>query len=195
MYQQQGARETHRQQLGSLNEYLTSLGQRITVFTNEESQVGRMAQLCQKTNQFNLTTKRYVEGDIRRFVADARKLVVSFSLADRFGNSGVTGLAILDIDDQSATAEFDVFLMSCRVIGRNVEYAFMDYLISVLRRRRIQQASARYLATPKNKMTGKFYDTCGFSVVEESASQKIYSLALEKYKSIDFKYIEVVHGQ
>lgn len=195
MYQQQGARETYRQQLGSLHEYLTSLGQRITVFTNEESQVGRMAQLCQKTNQFNLTTKRYVEGEIRRFVADARKLVVSFSLADRFGNSGVTGLAILDIEDHSAVAEFDVFLMSCRVIGRNIEYAFMDYLISVLRQRRIQQASAKYLATPKNTMTESFYDSCGFSVVEASASQKTYSLALGKYRCSDFRYIEVVHGQ
>ena len=82
-----------------------------------------------KTNQFNLTTKRYTEGDLNNFIRNINSKVYAFSIADRFGDYGVTGLCIIVKKGNSKVVEIDTLLMSCRTIGRNIEYVFMDYLI------------------------------------------------------------------
>ncbi|MBI3252253.1 MAG: HAD-IIIC family phosphatase [Candidatus Omnitrophica bacterium] len=194
MYKQQETRQHLRNEFSSLEDYLASLEQRLTIFVNVDSTSARLAQMCQKTNQFNLTTKRYLEADVRRFLGQSDKLIFAFSLMDRLGDSGITGLSILSLDEALCQADIDVFLMSCRVIGRNVEYAFMDHLLSALQSRQIKKVTARYIATPKNEMARTFFDSCGFSVLTETPSTKEYLLVLECYHPRQLSYIEVVRG-
>jgi FkbH-like protein len=195
LYQQQKIRETSRRDFDSLDGYLASLGQQMTVYIDTDSVAARLGQMCQKTNQFNLTTKRYLESDIRRFMLGKDHVVVAFSLADRFGDNGITGLAILAVDQILRRAEIDVFLMSCRVVGRNAEYAFMDYLVGMLRSRQIETITSRYVPTAKNEIVRFFYDACGFSVVSAAPSAVEYALQIEAYHPKDITYIEILDGK
>ena len=102
------------------------------LFENDEYIIPRMSQLSQKTNQFNLTTKRYTEGDIKSFIENDNSKVIAFSVTDKFGDSGVTGLCIINFHDETQSVEIDTLLMSCRIIGRNIEYAFIDYIIKII---------------------------------------------------------------
>ena len=115
-----------------------------------------MAQLTQKTNQFNLTTKRYLESDIQHFVEDINSLVIAFSVTDKFGDNGITGLCILFMDYLNKCAEIDTFLMSCRIIGRNIEYSFIDFLIQRLKSLNYQTVTATYFQTLKNDQVCDF---------------------------------------
>ena len=102
-----------------------------------------------KTNQFNLTTRRYQEQLVGELVADANWLVADFALADVFGNSGIAGLAMVRRVN-AGTAELDTFLMSCRVIGRQAEDAFMQFLLDHLAEQGLTELVADYLPTAKN---------------------------------------------
>src|SRR5438067_1788940 len=93
--------------------------------------IGRIAQLTQKTNQFNLTTRRYSEEEIRKLSQDPLARVFGYSVRDRFGDNGLVGVAIVRAA-AAATWEIDTFLLSCRVIGRTVETAMMGHLSLVL---------------------------------------------------------------
>ena len=128
---------------------------------NDAAQVPRISQLTQKTNQFNLTTRRYTESQVAEFVQSPRHLVAHFTLADRFGNSGVVGLAVFERESPSA-ARLDTFLMSCRVIGRRAESAFLECLLAELAASGVANVSAEYLPTAKNMLVKDFLPTHGF---------------------------------
>ena len=152
-----------------------------------------MSQMSQKTNQFNLTTKRYTESDIKKFINDKKIKIFAFSVSDKFGDNGITGLAIIDIDYDKKEAIFDTFLMSCRIIGRNVEYAFMDYIISILKNKNINSIKGEYIRTLKNEQVSNYFDECNFELIEESNSSKSYLLQINKYSSFDIKYIRAIN--
>ena len=152
-----------------------------------------MSQMTQKTSQFNLTTKRYTEGDIRNFIDDLDSNVYAFSVADKFGDSGVTGLCIVSDNSNNESAEIDTLLMSCRIIGRNIEYAFMDYVIGKIKEKKIGKLKAKYIKTLKNDQVKEFYDKCGFKLVDGDESQINYVLSLKDYKPRKLNYIEVIN--
>lgn len=145
-------------------EYLVSLRMVMTVAINDRAQVPRLAQLTQKTNQFNLTTRRYSEAEMGQFMDEARSLVASFALTDLFGASGVVGLAIIRSLDQ-AVAEVDTFLMSCRVIGRRAETAFLREVLAILAERGVARLRARYSPTRKNGLVRDFWPRHGFRAI------------------------------
>jgi FkbH-like protein len=116
MYMQEQARGETKARYGSLDEYLKSLGLQVSVAWNDVASVSRAAQLSQKTNQFNLTTRRYTEADMLRMVADQSVAIGTFAVSDRYGDYGVTGLAILRFEAEDEVAVVDSLLMSCRVI-------------------------------------------------------------------------------
>jgi FkbH-like protein len=153
-----------------------------------------MSQISQKTNQFNLTTKRYTEGDIRKFLEDPNTNVYAFSVADKFGDSGVTGLCIINNDHGNQTADIDTFLMSCRIIGRNIEYSFMDYIIGKAKEANIDKVNAKYVKTQKNEQVREFYDKYSFDMVNENELKRDYVLSLNNCKSKKLNYIEVIDG-
>jgi FkbH-like protein len=134
----------------------------MTVGLDDVRHAARIAQLTQKTTQFNVTTRRYSEADIRRFAADPGWLVAHFSLADVFGDSGVVGVALVRGLGE-ASAEIDTFLMSCRVIGRRAETAFLAHLLGVLAQRGVRVLQAAYEPTARNALVREFWSAHGLS--------------------------------
>jgi FkbH-like protein len=143
--------------------YLRSLQIEISVGLDDRRQIARIAQLSQKTNQFTLTTRRYTEDEVARLIQAADWLVAHFSLRDIFGDSGIVGVALVH---QTAPdlAELDTFLMSCRVIGRMAETAFLETILETLRRRGVTTLLADYLPTPKNGLVAGFLPEHRFSL-------------------------------
>ena len=123
MYKEQRKRESAQEKSHSMSDYLEPLGMKVVIFKDEITFSSRISQLTQKTNQFNLTTIRYTESQIKRLIKSDDHLVYIASVNDKFGDSGLTGLCLIKFLDFDA-AEIDTFLLSCRIIGRNIEYAF-----------------------------------------------------------------------
>jgi FkbH-like protein len=160
------AQERQRRSLAAASDdpeqYLASLEMVMTVGLDDARQAARIAQLTQKTTQFNLTTRRYSEADIRRLAADPDWLVAHFSLADVFGDSGVVGVAL--VHGLSRTeVEIDSFLMSCRVIGRRAESAFLGYVLDLLGQRGVRVVHAGYAPTARNALVREFWGAHGFA--------------------------------
>jgi FkbH-like protein len=165
LYQAEGERERLRTQLRDLDTYYASLAMKLDIHLSDEFTVPRIAQLTQKTNQFNMTTRRYTDSDIRRFVTEERADVICLHLSDRFGDSGLVGVAILTYHETSAT--FDTLLMSCRVLGRKVEDAFLDACLQLARTRGYVQAIGQFIPTAKNGLAADFFARHGFRRVED----------------------------
>ena len=194
MYKEQERRESSKQEFTDIKDYLASLGMKMTVYQDDKSIIPRMSQLTQKTNQFNLTTRRYTERDIEGFIEDERTKVFAFSISDKFGDSGITGLGIIRIGDDNC-AVIDSFLMSCRVIGRDAEFAFMNCLIDYLKGRKVELVSAQYIKTQKNEQVMDFFDQCSFPLKSSTESERNYSLNIKDYKSKQIDFMEIIYGR
>lgn len=162
-YRAESAREERRKSFGSVRDYLMFLEMALSIETLNEQNLPRAAQLTQKTNQFNLTTRRYSESDMRGLLADERALIRIGGLRDRFGDYGKIALAVAQISDDGKTAHIEAFLMSCRVMGREVERTFLRALESELASRGVRTATAEYVPTAKNAMVSDFWDQMGYT--------------------------------
>lgn len=173
LYQTEAQRQDLRAQSGSVEEYLRSLEMTLTIAHADPLGIPRIAQLTQKTNQFNLTGRRYSEAEIHGLAKDAAAAVYSAHLEDRFDSSGIIAVAIVRYEGDLAAV--DTFLMSCRVIGRGVEDALICHLASEARQRGCRRLTGEYCATKKNAMTADFYPRHGFQPTGEGT----YELALD----------------
>ncbi len=157
--------ERHRREIAStartVEEYLSTLKMKMSVGFDDLSRVPRLAQLTQKTNQFNLTTKRYSESTMAQLVEDPSVLVAHFALSDVFGESGIVGLGVVRLSPP--VAEFDTFLLSCRVIGRTAETAFLNEILARLSDLGVRTVHGAYTPTPKNALAASFWTDQGFS--------------------------------
>lgn len=185
MYKEQKKREHAKPEFTDIESYLNSLGLVLTICIDSCEYLKRIAQITQKTNQFNLTTKRYSETEIERFLHDESYKVFSFSLKDNFGNYGITGLSIIQINKQDQ-AELVIFLMSCRIIGRNVEYAFFNEIVDILKKRGVKVLKGNYIKTDKNSLVEKLLDKFGFEW-----GGKGYYLIMNKFIPKKVDYIKV----
>lgn len=169
MYAQQRQRRATAESFATIEEYLASLEMVMRVGFDDERHLARIAQLTQKTNQFNLTTHRYSEAQIRTFMRDPEWLVAHFSLADIFGDNGLVGVALVR-GATGTTATVDTLLMSCRVIGRRAEHAFVHHLLGRLSAAGVERVVAQYIPTAKNAMVRDFWPSLGFSQVEANGA-------------------------
>lgn len=190
-YQQQFKRDDERQKFENLEDYLKSLELKIELFVDSTDLTSRIAQLTQKTNQFNLTTKRYTEADIQKYMDNPDTRVFAFRVLDRFGDYGITGVCIVLFNFEKQLAIIDTFLMSCRVIGRNVEYEFFNFLVDSISKLNIKSLDATYIRTEKNQQVVNFYEKLNFHICSSSDSEKKYRLPLNKYIPTNIKYIEI----
>jgi FkbH-like protein len=161
MYSQERERRALATTARTVEDYLSALQMRMSVRLNDETEIPRLAQLTQKTNQFNLTTRRYSESQIAKLVGDPDTLVAHFTLSDTFGDSGIVGLAIVGLSRH--VAEFDTFLLSCRVIGRTAETAFLNGILQYLVSSDIRVVRGAYASTPKNALVEDFWTKQGFA--------------------------------
>lgn len=160
MYLQQRKTAELQSKTSNLEEFLSQLGTRIKIKKVDSFTLPRVSQLILKTNQFNLTTHRYQEEEIRRLSRDDRVLIGSAHVEDKFGDNGITGAFIVFKDPAVWTV--DTFLLSCRVMGRGVEDAMMSYILSEAKNAGIKTVKAQYLPTSKNKPCETFLEKYGF---------------------------------
>ena len=130
----------------------------LTVYIDNKKYISRISQMTQKTNQFNLTTKRYTENEIALMIDNKSINVIAINVHDKYGDSGLTGLAILD----NTKAEIDTFLLSCRVIGRNIEYQLMNIIIDKAKKNKLKELNSSYIRTNKNQQVADFYPKLSF---------------------------------
>jgi FkbH-like protein len=192
-YKEQFEREQEKQQFGSTEEYIRSLEINVDIKLNDLDNLGRLVQLTQKTNQFNLTTRRYTETEMDYFLNQMDHYVFSCGISDKFGDSGITVLAIVKPGAQdSKQVQIDTFLMSCRVIGRNIETAVMVEIINFLKAKGFSKVTADYFPTAKNNQVMEFYEGCGFSLLEQENGIKKYELILSDFQAKWPKYLSLV---
>ena len=168
--------------------FLESLDIRITIEAANDFNVPRIAQMTQKTNQFNLTTKRYTDSDIRSFM-QAGWRIWCITVADKFGDNGITGCVIVNGDT------IDEFLMSCRILGKGIEVAFIKKILSILKDRGVKAVKAEYFPTAKNAQVKDFYDHLGFTCLSETLDGarsyvldlKDADLTIKNYYSINLR--------
>jgi len=193
MYKAEQQRSYEQSTFVSIDEYLYSLDLKLIIYNNNEAIVSRLAQMTQKTNQFNLTTKRYTETEINEFIQKGGS-VIAFELKDKFGNYGITGMAIIIYAGNESLV--DTFLMSCRVLGRNVEKAFFDEVIKIIiNKGNITRLRANYIPTLKNEQVHNFYEKLGFLVDVTGSTGTTYHVIPQEYKFNDTKYITVEDGK
>lgn len=174
-YAAERERKELQQSAGSAEEFYRSLQQELEVALVTPMTLVRVAQLTQKTNQFNLTTRRYSEQDI---AAMESKRVYSLRVKDRYMDNGLVGVAI--VEDRGEVCEIDTLLLSCRVIGRTVETAFLGRLASEASGRGMRKMAGWFLPTRKNAPARDFFEKHGFERVEENGEGSRWSYDLKK---------------
>jgi FkbH-like protein len=189
LYLQDKKRKEQLKNHDTIENYLESLGLVLNLLWNDSVSVSRFAQMSQKTNQFNLTTKRYTETDIVQYIENSNYEVLSISVQDKFGDYGITGICIINLID--SVAVIDTFLMSCRIIGRNIEFAFFDQVVRFLLSKDISKVCAKFVKTLKNSQVEFFYENLGFNVDNSDNNLKEYSLDLREYKMKNINYIKI----
>jgi FkbH-like protein len=175
-YGENAERTQYKSQFTDMDAYLKSLEIKLTIEKLNEFNKARLAQMTQKTNQFNLTTRRYTETEIQSF-ADNGGLVYGLRVKDKFGDNGLVGLMIILLEKQ--IAYIDTLLLSCRVLGRKIEFVFVKYILIKLKKKGIQQIRASYIKTAKNEQVEEFYDSIGFIVNKISQDGTDYQLIFQ----------------
>ncbi|MFA5130044.1 MAG: HAD-IIIC family phosphatase [Patescibacteria group bacterium] len=179
MYAQERQRKDIQATTSDLTEYIRELHIEMDIRLNDASLIPRLAQLSQKTNQYNATTRRYTEQDLAERMAGG-SLLYSADVKDRFGGYGVTLFAMVDLDGKAA--KIDTFLMSCRVMGRNVEYDFLNHILVSLKERGVQTVTAEYISTAKNKPIEPFFSSAGFIQTDQTDDgHRLYAMRMEDY--------------
>jgi FkbH-like protein len=192
MYKQQFKRENSKTTFSSIEDYLASLEIELTVVKNDKAHLPRIAQLTQKTNQFNLTTYRYTDSQVNQFRADKKHEVYAMFVKDKFGDNGLTGVCIAKEDEKdSKNVIIDSLLMSCRIIGRNIEFVYVSHIIKDLANKGYQTLTAVYIPTKKNGQVEDFYDKIGFNLIENINGTKYYSLNISDFESKKVNYIKI----
>ena len=192
LYKAQIERDNYKNESTNINEYLINLRLKIKVYFNNEKLISRMAQLTQKTNQFNLTTKRYTENDLEIFLKDTQQIVIAINVSDMFGDYGIVGLIIIKYKE--SIAEIDTFLLSCRVLGRNIEFRLMDIICNKLKNLGIKRLYGKYQKTKKNIQVSDLYEKFGFEIKSSYKDTLNYELIINNYCHSNFDYIKVIEN-
>lgn len=170
MYQENARRSRLETSFTNYREYLLSLEMKAEILPFSSLYMSRIAQLTNKSNQFNLTTRRCSLAEIEEIAANEQYLTLYGRLEDKFGDNGVVSVVFGHVDQADpGTLHIDVWLMSCRVLKRDMELAMMDALADECTRRGITQLYGYYYPTAKNKMVKDFYGLQGFERVQEDA--------------------------
>jgi FkbH-like protein len=170
LYKTNSIRQQGLSQATNLEGFLESLQMRLEVGPVSKMNIGRVTQLTNKTNQFNLRTVRYTEAEVDRLMRDSRILALQFRLKDKFGDNGIIAVIFACPDERwpADTLFIDTWLMSCRVLGRGVETASLEALCKCAEEMGIKQLVGEYRATSRNKMVSNHYEKLGFQPLTNS---------------------------
>ncbi len=161
LYKADAERTNLKQQFGKESQYLTSLGMTSLVEPFNKFNTPRVAQLSNRSNQFNVRTVRYTESEIASMAQSAKHFSFTFTLDDKFGSNGLVCVILL-VEESEHTAFIDSWFMSCRVLKRTMENFALNTIVSELKTRGYSRIKGEYIPTPKNGMVKDFYQDLGF---------------------------------
>ena len=165
MYKANAQRAALEATFADYGQYLDSLEMTGIIKSFEPVFLDRIAQLTNKSNQFNLTTKRYSRADIEQVSKSGEYIDIYGKLIDKFGDNGVVSVVIGHINEK--VLDMDLWIMSCRVLKRDMEFAMMDSLVARAKEAGLEKIKGYYYPTAKNNMVRDFYDRMGFTKVSE----------------------------
>lgn len=178
-YIQNTQRKTLEKNIGNYNDFLQSLEMMAEIDSFQPVYFDRIAQLTAKTNQFNLTTYRYSRADIENMADDSRYVTLYGRLADKFGDNGLVSVIIGEKKDKEL--HIRLWLMSCRVLKRGMEYAMLDEFVKKAKENACDTLVGYYYKTNKNKMVADLYKNLGFSLLTSNCDDTVWQLNLENY--------------
>jgi FkbH-like protein len=178
-YRAEAARRSHQADGADMGSYLESLQMETTVSPFTTIDVPRLSQLINKSNQFNLTTRRRTEAEVESLIGNPDAVTLAVRLSDRFGEHGLISIVIAW--HRGDTLDIDTWLMSCRVLKREVEQLVLNELARQAADRGCRTLRGTYLPTPKNEMVREFYPTMGFQAEDASPGDGIFVLPLHSF--------------
>lgn len=189
MYQENVKRNQFQASFSNYEDYLLSLDMKGEIQSFLPLYISRIAQLTNKSNQFNLTTKRYNQSEIENVANDPNYITLYGKLVDRFGDNGVVSVVIGRIDGEKRDElHMELWLMSCRVLKRDMEFAMMDELVEKARECNLKRIIGYYYPTAKNSMVKDFYELQGFNkIFEDGEGNTIWEYI------IDDNYVKKQH--
>ncbi|MFX1547324.1 MAG: HAD-IIIC family phosphatase [Promethearchaeota archaeon] len=193
MYYARRKRQDLEQHVQSMEEFIESLDIVAIIKLTDNFVLPRVTSLLNRTNQFNLTTKRYTESEVQYLHSNPEKyLVYTVQVQDKFGDEGIVGVAIVEKDSVDKWI-VDSFLLSCRVIGRKIETVFLTKLINDAKSQNVKVLEATYIPTKKNTLVSDFYSKHSFQLVKEYPNGETqWVLSLSDF-NLDYpEYIRVV---
>ena len=178
LYQREFERKSHQQSFETIDDYLQNLMMEGRSKAFEPVKYPRIAQLTQRTNQFNLRTVRYTEDDIKRLAEDKGFITLYYTLKDKFGDYGLVSVVILKKTSEKELF-VDTWLMSCRVFKRGMEEFVMNHVVQTAKENGFETISSQYIPTKKNQMVKDIYETMGFN----RDGENLFHLDLDTFKT------------
>jgi FkbH-like protein len=191
-YKTELQRTNARNSFGNIDDYLKALQLEMRIHVNPQDAIDRLSQLTLKTNQFNLTTRRYTANELVNLMTSSSNLVMAMEVSDKFGSYGMTGLAICRI--QAHEARIDTLLLSCRILGRNLEFRLIEQLVRTMQARGITRITGEYLKSQKNSQVLDFYGKAAFTLVSADDSRRVYERNIADVLERDLGYIKVSYA-
>ena len=185
MYRQNALRQQFQSKASSLIDFLASLELEIVIEEMKPAQLARTAQLTQRTNQFNFSTRRRSEGDIQKLRAAPGCGVLTVTVRDRFGDYGLVGLMIYTTSSEAIG--IDTFLLSCRVLSRGVEHRMLARLGELAEAQSLKYVDAHFIRSAKNKPALDFLGSCGGQFREGTAGQMTFRIPAEMAAGLVFE--------
>lgn len=190
LYKTEVRRNKLAQSSKDYTEFLLNLNIKCEVRLANLNEVKRATQLFNRTNQFNLTTKRYSENDVENFISNREMFVLYVS--DKFGEHGLTGLCV--IRKKNKMLEIDSFLLSCRILSKDIEHYFFNKAIELISTNSNTIIIGKYIKSAKNSQAANFYLNHGFDIAESDCNYTVYQSRLKDIKNIKISHIQDIHG-
>ena len=166
LYQAERQRAALKNEVGSIDAWLMTLGMRVGLEELNSTNLARVTQLLNKTNQMNLSTRRMTESELESWARHVGRKLWAFRVSDKFGDAGLTG--IVSIEEENTKARIIDFILSCRVMGRRVEETMLHVVITHAQSKGIDEVYAQYVPTPKNKPCLEFWNNSGCAYHDET---------------------------
>lgn len=189
-YAENKKRTQAQEQYADYREFLLSLQMTAEIKSFSNAYLTRITQLINKTNQFNLTTQRHTQAEIEAITANQQQIKLYGRLTDKYGDNGLISVVIAEIKEREC--HIRLWLMSCRVLKRDMELAMLDSLVHHCLAAGVRELFGYYYATAKNQMVAKHYEQLGFSLTQQKEQDSVWKLTLQNYQYLN-KVIKVEH--
>ena len=180
-YSENQKRAKEQTEFRNYDDFLSSLLMKAEIKVFKDAYLERITQLINKTNQFNLTTRRYTITDVEAMAKSDDFIALYGKLTDKFGDNGLISIVVGKVDGKKCV--IDTWLMSCRVLKRDMEFAMLDVLVKECRKRGLIEIYGQYIRTAKNSMVAKFYSDMGFKLLESSEAEGLWKLKISNFKN------------